>query len=250
MSTIKWPKRKKIFKLSLYLDWEAAAIGFLLAIATYVGPSIQSSTHDVSQKSCLRLVIAGILVIFAVAAGVSATYKAHLKRAYDPSLVLRFEKEFFSDMTEQRGKAAAVLLQYSDTGDWGKIPDAAEIEPILDFFDNLGFYLYGNQLSERVLHQSFCHWIALYYQEGSSYIRQRQKGEEGEKSTWEHIEYLVSEVFEIESVKQGCSREALRLSQKKYRKYLLEELEEGEEAFKTEFRDAHPELFKPRTLGA
>jgi adenine-specific DNA methylase len=36
----------------------------------------------------------------------------------------------------------------------------------------------------------------------------------------------------------------LKLSPKKYRKYLLEEFEEGGQDYTTKFRNDHPELFK------
>jgi len=256
------------------LGWEATAITFLLALAAYSLPlfetpenkitvavnlNLTNSTNAISTNlvslpastsepvcstgKTARLVIVAFLLIIAVIAAGSSAYKAHLKRVYDPTLVVQFEKEF-EEMKGQRGKAAAVLLLYSKLGDWGKTPSADEIEPIFDFFDNLGFYLYGSQVGERVLHQSFFHWICLYYQEGCTYIRLRREGVEGEKSTWEHVEYLVEEVFEIEATKQGCSPQSLKLSPEKYKKYLLEEFEEAEDEFKSDFRKSHPELFK------
>ncbi len=152
-------------------------------------------------------------------------------------------------MAEQRGKAAAVLLLYSKLHEWDKIPSADDIEPILDFLDNLGFYLYGTQLSERVIHQSFCHWICLYYQEGNAYVSARREGAEGERSTWEHVEYLVQEVFAIEAAKQGCLPQDLKLNPRKYRKYLLEEFEEGDSDFKTAFMKAYPDIFVQDATG-
>jgi len=162
---------------------------------------------------------------------------------YDPTLALHFEKELFYEMNEQRGAAAAVLLLHAQYGDWEKVPRASDIEPVFDFFDNLGFYLYGSQISDRVLHQSFCHWILLYYQDGCSYIRQRQDEPEGEKSTWEYVEYLVKQVRDIEAAKQGCAADSLRLGPEKYKKYLLEEFDEAEDQFKEDCRKAQPGIF-------
>ena len=227
------------------------AVSILLAAAPFKIAAINSTVAAHADQIQPQYVLnptftwwlLGIAVLWLVLA-VCAAIKANFKRLYDPAMIFHFEKEF-EDMAESRGRAAAVLLLYSKTGDWKLVPNADELEPVLDFFDNLGFYLYGNQISERVLHQSFCHWILLYYQDGCSYIKHRQEGPEGEKSTWEHVGNLMEEIAEIEAAKQGCEREALKLGPKKYREYLLQEFEESDGDFQTQFKKDNPEFFTP-----
>ena len=275
MANPKWPRKKKIAKLWQHIAWEGVIIPITLALATLVLPLVERQTASVAAQNppmptgpasgmvtnsantspiqlqpivtnpAGRLAISLAITVLALLAFISLAHKAWYKRTYDPALVLQFEKEFFGeDMRLQRSKAAAALLVYSQTRDWSKVGNADEIEPVVDFLDNLGFYLYGNQTSERVLHQSFCHWILLYHQDGCDYITLRQTVPEGEKSTWEHVTYLVNEVSEIEAAKQGCRVEALRLSPQKYKKYLLEELAESEESY-NDFKKVNPNLFTP-----
>ena len=211
-------------------------------IADHILTLPPNTRHALVTNHGSQLLIFWLAVALWLGVGVSLAIKAHRRRVFDPTLVLKFEKEF-EDLSEERARAAGALLLYSLTGDWNKVPQGADIEPVLDFFDNLGFYLYGDQLSERVIHQSFCHWLVLYYHDGCSYIRIRQDGPDGERSTWEHIEFLITEVYDLEAAKQGCSREGLRLSPPKYKKYLMEEFDGGDDSFKAEFQKAHPMLF-------
>ena len=148
MAKPKWPKRGMLFKLFLYVGWEAAAISFLLMLGTFALPLFESQPKGSNEKVTLtstnavvaagtnssalpppasisylspRFIMVLVFIVVCSLVSISGIYKAHLKRAYDPALILHFEKEF-EEMAEQRGKAAAILLLYSKIPEWDKIP--------------------------------------------------------------------------------------------------------------------------------
>jgi hypothetical protein len=254
-----WPKKRTSFHAVLDFGWEGPMIALILAAMTFLAPVFDSVTNLPSSlvqalgtntvtnsvptgnglsassgktaiitnaKARITMLIVG--GFFAVLAMWSLAYKSHFKRTYYPTWEIHFEEEFEKPyMTEARSKAAGVLLQYAKVKDWNKIKNKGELEPVLDFFDNLG------------LHQGFCHYLLIYCQEGFSFIQERQRVE---KSTWEYIENLANEVFQIEAAKQGCSLLGVKLDPERYQKYMLEELGQDED-YEKEFTKAHPELF-------
>src|SRR5712692_8433330 len=273
MSKPRWPKRSHIIESVLSVDWESSVISVICALfvafvvslfglSAQVGPDAEriispsvsmgapSATNSTPAANNLKsapgqrsswIFIAGLSFLLLIPV-TSLAYKAHMRRAYDPSLVIHYEDKF-DEMTCERSTAAGIVLLYLQKQTWEDILDIKGIEPVLDFFDTLGFYLYGKKLSGRVIHQSFYHWIRLFYQEGHSYVQTQREGPDGELAAWEYVDYLMNEISEIESAKQGCPREALILTGKKYKDYLLEELGADEEHC-GDFKKAHPDLFQ------
>ena len=216
-----------------------AALAAISAVVWNTTTAIQAFTLTLSPAFLWTV----IFIVF-IATLSSLSYKAHIKKTYDPTLVREFEKEFFYEMPKQRSRAAGVLLLYSKKQDWKAISNVSDIEPIFDFFDTIGFYFYGVQLSDRVIHQSFYHWIVLYYQTGNFYIKEARKGRDGENAVWEFVNPLVAAIVRIEAKKQNdCEVTQLTLTPEKYRKYLIDELGEDEEHFKR-FSEQHPDLVK------
>jgi hypothetical protein len=252
MAKIIWPKiglGKRIGNMALGWSWEPVIITIVAAAVPVIFSTVPMTdvvkivatgvvAAKVNPTFLWCIIPTGILVILAVA---SLAYKASIQRMYDPTLELKFEEEF-SKMPAERSRAAGVLLLYSESGTFSGI-DGADLGTVLDFFDNLGFYYYGKQLSERVIHQGFAHWLLLYYQHGQAYIEDRRNGPDCDKSTWEYIEDLVRYVAEIEAAKNEIEVTQLQIPPASYRKYLLEELGEDEEYY-GEFGKAHPQLIK------
>ena len=149
------------------------------------------------------LVIALLLVVILVV----KTRLEYRRRTYDPTVILVFQKQF-DEMDEDniRKDAANVCgryLELPDTDDekyrWLKIEDddRDKLEPVLDFFEDLGFYLAGDQFSDEVTHHHFFPWIRGYYSILKPYI-DYYRDKENEKATYVFIEQLYERVCEIE----------------------------------------------------
>lgn len=104
------------------------------------------------------------------------------------------------------GKAAKVCIQYlnfpSQKGEmekWGEIPvkEREKVEPVLDFFETVGFYLEGGQISDEVVHHHFHHWMRGWYSNLKSYIDYYQKIE-NEEAAYINVRKLYDRVSLIE----------------------------------------------------
>lgn len=77
-------------------------------------------------------------------------------------------------------------------------PDLVNIDDALDFFEDLGFYVEGDQISPEVAHQAFYYWIEGYYTAARQYIEFRQKTS---PTAWDHFKPLYDITSEVEASK-------------------------------------------------
>jgi hypothetical protein len=161
------------------------------------------------------------IVLFVVL--IPKTMLEYRKKTFDYELISKYDEKFES-LDHARQKAAKVCKSYlnlekngsDEVSKWEFIDkhDRSRIEPILDFFEDLGFYLKGDQFSDLVVHHYFYHWIRGYYSVLKSYIDFYRK-ENGDESAYIHIESLFQRVSVVE------------IEQKyKYPKLLLDSKEE------------------------
>ena len=153
----------------------------------------------VGVRWLVTLLIAGIVLSL-----VLILFQSCLKYAkdkYDPTLALHYEKTFDEDMKSARSKAAQALKDHKhhlseiDNADYKKKLEV--VDQVLDFLDNLGFYLKGEQISDAVMHQHFYYWIRGYWLAAQPYIN-AWRSKPGEGPRWEHIETLFDATCEVE----------------------------------------------------
>ena len=115
------------------------------------------------------------------------------KMNYSPELVMKHDEIFNSEeMKKQRSIAAETLKNLKGKDGKDDVAKNEEklrknVDNILDFFETLGFYVKGDQMSAKVVHQYFYYWLCSYWAIARDYVNYRRK-EEPEQ--WKHVEYL------------------------------------------------------------
>jgi len=127
------------------------------------------------------------------------THLRYRKEKYDPILALKYQDEFLG-MEDKRSKAAVALKnRRNNLAEIFKNKEELDcIDAILDFLDDLGFYLEGDQISAEVMHQHFYYWIRGYWLACRPYIEKWQS-QENESPRWNHIKDLFEETCEVET---------------------------------------------------
>lgn len=159
-------------------------------------------------------VIGVVLLIFQL-------YSEYCLRTYDPTWIFKFDEHFYNDdMKRVRAKAAKLLKERQ--GDLRRTSeDLADIDDVLDFFEDLGFYEYGDQITPEVTHHHFYHWIRGYYLASRDYI---DAWREEEPTRWEHIPTLFDDTSAIEE-KRARGKGSRSLTQSEVTTFLDEEIE-------------------------
>lgn len=204
-----WEKTKRI----IYSPPLELLIAFLvLSLLAWDHLHSTSNTSSAEGESSLYWMIMFswiITLIFLISRGV-LEYK---KRTYSLEFISKYQEDF-NALGKERDWAARYLLKEKNT-------NSDDLEEILDLFEDLGFYLKGDQLSSDVIHHHFFHWIRLYNQAANNYIDECRRNE---SAKWEHLQPLWNSIAHIESVKQKCSIAQLRLSDAEIEKQLKQEL--------------------------
>lgn len=150
----------------------------------------------------LKFILVVMVIVLIVKTAVEYRHKK-----YDFELVFIFD-EAFEKLIPQRKDAANVCKKYLDLKSqkgeiekWGEIEskEREKVEPVLDFFEDVGFYLHGNQISDEVAHHHYYHWLLGYWSNLESYIQFYHKHDpNGEPSAYVWIEPLFERLSEIE----------------------------------------------------
>src|SRR4029077_8270466 len=103
----------------------------------------------------------GFLLFFAFAL---VGWYEYRKRKYDPTWTLKYQ-EMFDGMTKERAEAARTILKNKSS--LSKVEEMRDelslIDPVLDFFEDIGFYMRGDVISPETAHHHFYHWIRGYH---------------------------------------------------------------------------------------
>lgn len=198
------------------------ALTLIAASITGTGLVIQivKSSSAASSPSTLmwlvKYIVAGLFLglVFLIL----QTTLEYKRRTHDPTWILKYQDKFDeSEMKEKRRLAAKTLLDHKQ--DLSRIDELEEqldpIDDVLDFFEDIGFYVHGEQISQEVAHHHFYHWIRGYWYASRTYI---ETWERKEGMRWNHIEKLLRELNEIEG-------EALSLTAKEVDVFLKQESE-------------------------
>lgn len=220
MDKIRWQPWWRKTKWIGISSWEGPMVtifGIAIPVALAVEKAAQT-TAAASQSHIIVYILAFLLIPIG-----SLIRKEYLRKIYDPTLALNYQDRF-DKMATRRIKAATAILSYLDCKDWDKVEHADEVEDVLDILDDLGLYLHGGQISDRVLHHHFYHWIVLYYQGAQDYI-EKERSKPRQRAQWEHIKTMVEVLMETEAVKQGESIDSLWLPDKELREALQDEVD-------------------------
>lgn len=179
----------------------------------------RGSQSQTSFPTSLSLGIAlGLLVGFVLLG--FQTYFEYKRRTYDPTWALRFDDRFNSrDIRAARASAAQILK--NNIGNLRRRDaELSGIDEILDFFEDLGFYEHGEQLTPEVVHHAFHYWIRGYYTAARDYIEACQ---EKDPSRWEYVGRLFEVVHEIET-ERAKGKEAKFLTVDELNDFLEDEI--------------------------
>jgi hypothetical protein len=147
---------------------------------------------------------------------------------YDTTWAEKLQERF--DKLESdgvRANAAKILKDYhghlTDKKNHAKM---TEIEPVLDFFEDLGFYVSGDQISPEVAHHYFYHWLRGYWIAAQKYINQYRRSE---PKTYKYIEPLFKTLAAKEYFwDKNKRRQEGKMSIKELDEFLDEEMWEDE----------------------
>ena len=84
-----------------------------------------------------------------------------------------------------------------------------KIDDVLDFFEDVGFYVNGGQISPEIAHHHFYHWLRMYWQASIDYVEAWRKRE---SARWNHIDALFEITSEVEMHEGTCTRSEITLS--------------------------------------
>jgi hypothetical protein len=175
----------------------------LTILAILATGNVSTNTSSILNK-CIWIGI--VVAIILVAVLVPKAMLEYRRKTFEYDLISKYDEKF-ENLDPARQKAAKVCKDYlnfnksgiDEVSKWEFIGkhDRSRVEPILDFFEDLGFYLQGDQFSDLIVHHYFHHWIRGYYSVLKSYIDLYRK-ESGDKSAYIHIEPLFQRVSVIE----------------------------------------------------
>ena len=214
---------------------EVSFSGIILFLLAVSFPTLSKQGTDVTTHFGIGPSVQTVFILIAAALIIYQTYKTYRSTTYDHSLVLKFQ-DTFDGMETKRDAAAKICLAFirqehwETQGDWGRVAHSDDVEHTLDFFEDIGFYLKGNKLSDVVVHHHFCHWIVIYFLPLERYISRRRQVE-NEPTTWEHVPRLYKVMVGMEARKSwALPRTTEATLRAKLKTYLEQELaqEDGE----------------------
>jgi len=162
-----------------------------------------------------------VLLVMAITVVACQTWFEYRRRTHDPTWILQYQK-MFDEMTTQRCLAAKTLIeQKGHLGDLeGKEDVLDKIDDVLDFFEDVGFYQKGGQISPETAHHHFYHWLRMYWQASREYVEAWQNKE---GARWNHIGGLFEITSEVEMREGKCTRSDIPLTSKDIDDYLEQE---------------------------
>ena len=176
----------------------SSAAAFLAVAVTLLVPKMDN--HPWLLAFILTMLgIAGCGLLLVMAILVFRMFFEYQRKTYDVAtinpLVIRFESD---SMEKNFTSGARKTLEIIAHG-WQNVDHATDVEPILDFLEDIGFALVMNQISDELAHQYFFPTAQAYYLSLKSYIEDNQRTYR--KATWEYIEPLFERTFLIERKK-------------------------------------------------
>jgi len=211
--SIIWPTRFRRFLF--YFSGSALAVASAVLIPAF---GIWREVH--SGQSVRYWAIGGVLLILFI---FLRNYLEYRRLKYDPHWAMNFQDRF-DKATTARAKAAETLLTNKTSLQNTEDERLADIDDVLDFFEDVGLYQQADHISPELAHHHFFHWTRGYWQAAKPYVAAwRAK----EPARWSHVEGLFDTGCDIELGLQRGTREQLRLSDSALDELLKQEIELG-----------------------
>jgi hypothetical protein len=177
----------------------SSGAAILAVAATLAVPKMEAHPWAVAFMVLVVVVSFGVLCFMIVLMGIR-TYLEFQRRTFDFSAIAPLVREYESAGMESKFTLAAQkTLEILSRGDWSGLDHATDVEPVLDFLEDVGLQLSRNQISDELAHHYFFPTIQAYYLALRDYIKANQK--KYGKATWEYIEPLYERTFLIERKK-------------------------------------------------
>lgn len=180
--------------VTLVLPMIAVMVAGILSASNPIQPTPSSpvAAHAWSALPgwTILLFIIGVVGLF-----LHAVFE-YQRRTHDPTWIFRFQDIFDGDDFIELRKAAVDVLRKNRGNLAATDLELTPIDEVLDFFEDLGFYERGGQISVEVIHHHFYYWIRGYYRAAEPYIKARQAEE---SATWEHLEPLLALLQRVEA---------------------------------------------------
>ncbi|MCP3383025.1 hypothetical protein NLM31_21900 [Bradyrhizobium sp. CCGUVB4N] len=188
------------------------ASGFV--IAGFAATNIKAGLSPTNVLVWGVLILAILLLLFQM----RAEYR---KRTYDPTLLVKFTDEFHDTETQAIRCKAAKFLK---TGKGNRASKGSpDLNSLFDFFDQVGFFLQGDQITAEAAHFGFHHWIRGYWSVAHDYVAAAQKDT---PSLWEFVGVVFDMTDQVEREKCNSASKYLGLlDDEEIRKFLDEEIE-------------------------
>jgi hypothetical protein len=136
----------------------------------------------------------GVVTVLAIVLAIQ-TWAEYRKRTFEPTLAFKLGDIFDSEeMIGARSRAAKTLKDNSSklgSSDFSCL----DLDEIFDFFESVGFYMNGDQITPEVAHHWYHYWLRGYYSAGYEYIAAKQKKE---VTQWKSIKKLLCATNQIE----------------------------------------------------
>jgi hypothetical protein len=218
-----WRAKIKRFVFSLSGGYSFVFLALLVTTAGFVRQVIQGASPAQNQSSDLRWLVPWVVLgLFLGFVFVSLqTWLEYRRRTHDPTWALKFQEQFNS-LDKQRAKASKCLLSNKDhLNDLEKYEhELSHIDDVLDFFEDIGFYMGGDQISPEVVHHHFYHWIRGYWEASEDYVKAWQSKE---PARWNHLKRLYDTITQVEVHESGLVRAQLVLKPDKVANFLSDE---------------------------
>ena len=218
--------------LSALLAGTALMLPIIGAIIALIGKSQENQLNVDTVTTILHSWVFIVSVFIACILLCLKWYFTYVKLTYDPSWVMIFQKRF-DEMRKDRSETAQALRENrGKLGDVKKNRDEfAIIEAVLDFFEDVAFYVRGDQLSPEVAWHHFYHWLRGYWNASREYVEAYRKEE---PKAYANIQLLFETLCQIEVGRdKDKKREEEFMSMEDLDEFLLDEIREYEPPLKS-----------------
>lgn len=195
----------------------------LLTLFAGVVALIVDREHEITNPTLLYVLVAIALIVW-----LAQSFFAYRRRTHEPQLVLRFQDTWESDQGHTLRKRAGKAMQKLK----GQLADIdsheralSDIDEALDVLEDVGFYMFGDQISPEAAHHHFFYWISGYWHCARDYIDAIRKAD---PTRWENLGQLYETTLAIERGLTGRSYESLAPNSAEMGKFREEEAHAGE----------------------
>jgi hypothetical protein len=171
-----------------------AIIVAIIGLFLHTASNFSSMWASILQHKSTTIIFLMLVFIFFL-----RFWSEYRKRIYDSDLANKYQHDFDNpDMINKRKMAAkAIKEELTENMDDAKNVTKwkEKVDDVLDFFEDLGFYVRGDQMSAQVAHHHFYYWLRSYWLLSKKYINHRR---EEEPEQWKNVEYLFKITAHIE----------------------------------------------------